>query len=148
MSLTVQEYVARATEQKAQNLIAAAEGVAEGKQNWKPLDQGRSVIDQVAECAAMNGAVIQVLRDHAWDESGSEAFQTTHASLDTLDKAVGRLRENTLALAAAIRAVPDDSLESPVSLPWGDTNMADFLLMAYWNMAYHEGQVGYIQTLS
>lgn len=148
MSMTIQEYVARATEKKAQDLLAAAQNVAEGKQTWKPLDQGRSVVDQIAECALINGASVQVLRDHAWDESGSEDFQEAHASLDTLDMAAARLQENTAALAAALRAVPDSDLDTTIALPWGESTVADFLLLAYWNMSYHEGQVTYIQTLS
>jgi len=146
--MTVQEYVARATEKKAQDLLAAAQDVAEGRQNWKPLEQGRTVVDQVAECALINGASVQVLREHGWDESGSEAFQEAHTSLDTLDKAAARLQENTAALAAAVRAVPDSDLDTILALPWGETSLADFLLLAYWNMSYHEGQVSYIQTLS
>ncbi len=148
MSLTVQEYVARATERKSQDLLAAAQSIAEGRQNWKPLEQGRSVIDQLAECALINGASVQVLRDHAWDEAGSEDFQEVHASLDTVDMAAARLQENTVALAAAIRAVPDGDLDTTIMLPWGEATIADFLLLAYWNMSYHEGQVTYIQSLS
>lgn len=148
MSLTIQEYVARVTEKKAQDLLDVAQSVAEGKQTWKPLDQGRSVVDQMAECALINGASVQVLRDHAWDEAGSEDFQEAHAALDTLDMAAARLQENSAALAAAIRAVPGSDLETIIALPWGETSIADFLLLAYWNMSYHEGQITYIQTLS
>ena len=148
MPLTIQHYIASATEKKTQDLIDAAQNVAGAKQTWKPLDQGRSAVDQIAECALINGASVQVLRDHAWDESGSEDFQEAHASLDTMDLAVARLRENTAALAAAIRAVPDADLDTTITLPWGESTVADFLLLAYWNMSYHEGQIIYIQTLS
>ena len=148
MSLTVQNYAARVTERKAQDLLAAAAAVPEDKHSWQPLEKGRTVIDQVAECAIINRMAIQVLADRAWDTAGREQRQRDRAALDTLEKARVRLLENTLALAEAIRAVPDDHLELAVALPWGTSTVADALLIPYWNMCYHEGQISYIHTLS
>jgi len=147
MSLTIQEYVARATERKAQDLLDAARAVPEDKQGSQILGLGRSVIDIVAECAITNKMSIALLRDRRWDEAGCEARQKAHAALDTLDKACDALAENTAALAAAIRALPDDQLELEVTLPGETSTVADDMLHAYWNMSYHEGQINYIQTL-
>ncbi len=147
MSLTIQEYVARATEHKAQDVIAAARAVPEDKQGSQILGRGRTVLDLVAECAITNKMSIALLRDRRWDEAGREARQKAHAALDTIDKACDALAENTAALAAAIRAVPNDHLALEVTLPSETSTVADDMLHSYWNMCYHEGQINYIQTL-
>ena len=147
MSLTVQNYVARVTEKKAQDLLAAAVAVPEHKHSWQPQEKGRTVIDQIAECAVINRMAIKMLQGRAWDTAGREQRQRDRAALDTLEKARASLRENTSALVEAIRAVPDDELELELELPWAMSTVADALLIPYWNMCYHEGQISYIHTL-
>jgi len=147
MAVTVQEYVARVTERKAADLVAAAHDIAEDKQDWKPLGRGRTVIDLIAECAITNRMSIKLLHERAWDAAGHEERRQAHAALDTLDKASASLQENTRALVAAIRAVPDDQLELAITLPDEISTVAEDLLHPYWNMAYHEGQINYIRTL-
>ena len=145
--MTVQEYVARVTEKKADDLLAAARAVAQDRRDWKPLGQGRTVIDMVAECAIVNELSVRLLHERVWDEAGRDERRLAHAALDTLDKAGASLRENTRALVEAIRAVPDADLALEVMLPGETSTVAEDMLHPYWNMAYHEGQVNYIQTL-
>ena len=147
MSLTVQNYVARVTEKKAKDLLDAAVAVPEDKHSWQPQEKGRTVIDQIAECAVINRMAIKMLQERAWDTAGREQRQRDRTALDTLEKARVSLQENTSALVAAIRAVPDDQLERELALPWGMSTVADALLVPYWNMCYHEGQISYIHTL-
>lgn len=147
MGVTVQEYVARVTEKKSEDLLAAAHAVAEDKQGWKPLGRGRTVIDLVAECAITNKMSINLLHERAWDEAGREERRQAHAALDTLDKAGASLLENTRALAEAIRAIPDDQLALEIALPGETSTVAEDLLHPFWNMVYHEGQINYIQSL-
>lgn len=147
MPQTLQYYVARVTEHKAHDLIAAARAVPEDKQGSQILGRGRSVIDIVAECAVTNEMSIALLRERRWDEAGREARQKAHAALDTLDKACDALAKYTEALAAAIRALPDDHLELEVTLPGETSTVADDMLHSYWNMSYHEGQINYIRAL-
>ncbi|BDI34435.1 hypothetical protein CCAX7_64860 [Capsulimonas corticalis] len=52
MPKSVQEYIVGLTEKAAQDLIAAGQGAPEGSRAWSPLDKGRTMVDQVAECAA------------------------------------------------------------------------------------------------
>ncbi len=148
MSVTVQEYVARVTEKKAEDLLAAAHAIAEDKRNWKPLGRGRTVIDLIAECAIVNSMSIRLLHERAWDEAGREERRQAHAALDTLDKAGASLRDNTRALVKAIRAIPDREMALDVTLPGETSTVAEDMLHPYWNMAYHEGQINFIQTLA
>lgn len=145
--MIIQEYVARATERKAEDLLAAAGAVLTDRQAWKPQGRGRSVIDLVAECAVTNTMSIKLLQERVWDEAGRADRRRAHAALDTLDKACAELTEATAALAAAIRAVPDSDLGLEVTLPSETSTVAEDLLHPYWNMAYHEGQINDIRTL-
>jgi uncharacterized damage-inducible protein DinB len=146
--LTVQEYVARATEKKAQDLLAAAYAVPDDKHNWKLFGKGRTIVDLVAECAITNEISIKLLQERIWDAAGSEERHKAHAALDTLDKASTKLVESAAALAAALRAIPDEHLALEIVLPGETTTVSEDLLHSYWNMAYHEGQINYIGSLS
>ena len=146
MSLTVQEYAANIAEKQAEKLLAAANAVPQDKWNWKPLDRGRSVVSQLAECAVINGGLPSILRDRGWTGS-TEDFQAAMAAFDTPEKVSAALLESTQLMAAAIRAVPDDQLAIDVVMPWATFTMAELLLLPYWNMSYHEGQITSIETL-
>lgn len=146
MSLSLQEYVVRATENKVQDLLAAA--VAADKHDWKPLGSGRTVIDLIAECAVTNEMSVRLLQERVWDDAGQEARKQAHAALDTLDKACACLEETTRSLVTAIRALPDEALTLEITLPGETSTVGEDLLHPYWNMAYHEGQINYIHSLS
>ncbi|MGI4791203.1 MAG: DinB family protein [Janthinobacterium lividum] len=145
--MTIQEYIARATQKKAQELLAAARALPEERQHWKPLGQSRSAVDLVAECAIMNQMSVQLLQERTWNEAGRTERQNAQAALDTLEKAAAALLENTDSLAAAIRAVSEEDLALTITLPGETTTVCEDLLHSYWNMSYHEGQINYIQTL-
>jgi len=147
MALTAQEFAAKAVEKGAAELIKVALETPEDRREWKPLGQGRTALNQVAECALINGGSVRLIEKHAWPAELAEGWEQASAALDTLDRAVAVLRENTAKLAAAIRATPDDSLEIPITLPWETITLAQCFLIPYWNMSYHEGQIAYIQTL-
>lgn len=147
MTLTVQEYAARALEKETADLIKAAQATPADKQTWKPLERGRTVVDQVAECAMINTGSAQMVADRAWPDVDMAQWRQTQAALDTLDKAVAQLQAGTAALTAAIRATPDDALGVEITLPWATCSLAEVFLMPLWNMSYHEGQINYIQTL-
>ncbi len=149
MALTIQEYAARALEERAEALIAVALATPEDQREWRPLDRGRTARDQMVECAALNGGVAALVRARAWDDSLVEKDRQARAALDTMDKAARALRENTRALTDAVRATPDEHLATEVPLPWLEApiSLADLFLLMLWNMSYHEGQIVYIQHL-
>ena len=51
-------------------------------------------------------------------------------------------------LAVVIRAVADDALETLIQTPRGSAPIKNLMLAAYRNMAYHAGQINFIQTLT
>ena len=50
-------------------------------------------------------------------------------------------------LAAAIRGLTEEDLERTYPHPRGPRLGANLILICYRNMAYHAGQINYIQTL-
>ena len=147
MALTVQEFAAQAVEKGAEDLIRVALKTPADRREWEPLGRGRTALNQVVECALINGGSVTLIETHAWPAEMADGWEPAVAALDTLDKAVDSLRENTVKFAASIRATPDDILELPIPLPWKTVTLAECFLIPYWNMAYHEGQITYIQTL-
>jgi hypothetical protein len=145
--MTIQEYAAAAIEKSAGDLLQAALALPEDKREWKPQEKGRSALSQLAECATMNTLAAKIVSAGAYQESLMAEWGELLATLDTPEKAVTQLREGAAALASAIRKAPDASLENEIRLPWATVTLAQFFLMPFWNMSYHEGQINYIGTL-
>lgn len=122
----------------------------DGKPSWNPMEEGRSALDQVAECALIGESLPGIIANRKMPDFTAEMmeqFDRDKRSMD-LQTATSRLREATAKLCEAIRATPDaDLLES---MPfWGPEpwTVAAVLNFHNWNMVYHVGQVNYIQTL-
>jgi|SRR5947209_38449 len=146
MQVSVQTVAARRTQKAADDLTAAANATQADRLDWKPLDCGRTVLDQLAECAMANLKWANILRARTYTRLPAEEAES-FAELTTREQVNGKLRETTAALVAAILAVSDDQLGAEIETPWGPYDLADCCLHAYWNMVYHEGQINYIQTL-
>ncbi|MDE2126171.1 MAG: hypothetical protein KGJ62_06245 [Armatimonadetes bacterium] len=119
------------------------------KQVWKPLDCGRSALDQVQECIGVNAWIAQSLRECALQTMSDDWLDSVRAEYDTPEKAAQGLADGTAELVAAMRALPADRHSDMVPLPWEEKPSAfvDLMAIPYWNMVYHLGQVSYIQTL-
>ncbi len=149
MPATVQEYVAAATEKGAADLVTAFGRLPEDKRHHRPSDTSRSAMDQVAECAVLNGYTVDLLRTRKWPIDGYEPFARDKAEAAALEGPAlqARLAENTKRVAAAIRALPDDALPVEVEMPWGPKPLSEIIGFPLWNMTYHEGQINYIASL-
>lgn len=133
-----------------EDLRANLEAMPPDKQVWRPLDCGRSALDQVQECAVINGFFASILRDRTVPDMDWGAYKAACAALDTPEKALAALDESGKALQAAIEAFPDNKLADSITLPFAEgmvTTFAEIMFAAYWNMTYHTGQIAYIQTL-
>jgi hypothetical protein len=134
----------------ADSLAQAAEGLGD-KIDWKPLDKGRSALDQVQECAGMAVFGAQIMETQSVPPFDSAVFEKFRKEYASPDKAVALLRDATERFATAIEAFPTEKLNDKVTLPFGPNGMeksfGEVAMMAYWNTVYHEGQVNYIQTL-
>ena len=144
--MTIQEYAASAIEKAAEELIEAAKLLPEDQWVWKPLDKGRTALDQLAECAATNAMTAKVVEAVFWQESMMPSYWQTIAAVDT-ENAVTVLREATASLVKAIRETNDSHLTVEIKLHHETVPLAQLFLMPLWNMSYHEGQITYSETL-
>jgi len=119
------------------------------KATWSPMDKGRTALDQVAECALINGMIADILISRADPVADWEAYGKAKAALDTLDKAIGVLHETLGKLEGAYLALPEEAEQTQITMPWGKQyTLVDLPSIALWNNTYHEGQINYIGTLS
>jgi len=143
MPNTLQDFLVIATQKASADLVAAFLRLPEDKRGWSPGEKSRTALDQMVECATLNGYMADLIQTRTWptDTSKAEAvaqdWETLHAWL----------QENTDRLIAAIAVVPDEALTQEMELPWQKMPLTEVIARAYWNMTYHEGQINYIASI-
>jgi hypothetical protein len=146
----VQDYLAAETMRSMEGMIRLVSGMAEDKVIWSALEEGRTALDQVAECALICESLLDVIPTRQMPDFTPEMVAEYEASKKamSMDQAVHRLRAATSALGDLIGAFPDGELESTMKF-WGPEpwRMVDVLGYHNWNMTYHVGQINFIQTL-
>ena len=150
LRLNVQEVAANLTEKAASDLISVVTAMPEDKARWQPFPDTRPVLEQVVECCLANQMWANILQTHVHSVLPDGVAAQAYKDLDTVEKAVARLRETSTQLAEVIRNIPDANLPVIVSFPQkpeAGRPLAECCHHACWNMTYHLGQVSYIQTL-
>jgi hypothetical protein len=130
MSISVQTVAGRRTQRAAEDLTAAVNATRPDRLDWKPLDRGRTVLDQLAECAMANLKWANILQARAYVRLRPEVL-AGFSELTTRELAIAKLHETTAALVTAILALPDDQIETEIETPWGPYSLADGCLHAY-----------------
>jgi hypothetical protein len=90
---------------------------------------------------------MQILRTRIYANLGPGVWEQVEAECPDLDAVCVKLKESATELVSAIESIPDDVTADTIETEWGPYSLADCCIHAYWNMAYHEGQINYIQTL-
>jgi hypothetical protein len=148
MPKSIPEYVAEKTEQAVLDLLTAAQDVPEDRRAWKPFDQGRSALDQLSECALLNRYTANVIENHGWPADGFANYMADKAEIEKdWDTAVEALKASVPVLIAAIRAFPEDKLDTVTETSFGPMTLEKNLSYPWWNMSYHQGQITYIAML-
>lgn len=146
------EYVARATQEAFVSAFNYAKAVPADKVDWKPLDAGRSVLDQCRELARCPVWAVSILRKEPqdWSEEAmakEEAICSSYATVEDCERVCG---EELQRFYACIAEIPEEQLAETMFLPFGGGRDYPFHeLMDYprWNLTYHLGQIAYIQSL-
>ena len=147
MTVTIPEVAVELTREAAEVLIAVATATPAERLAWKPLDSGRSILEQLAECSVANRKWAAILRTGVYANLPEGTYaRAVHEATD-LTSAVHMLRKATSELTAAIGSISPDRLGDTIETEWHPYSIARCCLHAYWNMTYHEGQINYIQTL-
>ncbi|MDF2441320.1 MAG: hypothetical protein JWN98_2304, partial [Abditibacteriota bacterium] len=146
------ELIIGLTESGRDSLLRTAQAVPEDKLNWKPLDNGRTVLDLLGDAAQMPLFAIQLMEQKESFQFDRERFQqaTQARATWTRDEAIEHLNRNTKQMIAAIGALTDEELNTPIHLPMGGgmtLPLSGWLMMAYRTFTSRFAQINYIQTL-
>ena len=147
---TVIDVLVKITREASEAIERSAAAMPEEKLNWRPMEVGRSALDQVVECGGLSHFTARMLRERAVPQFDPEALQRMKAEHDTLDKARTLLHSGVDDFIAAVREFPEAQLEETLYLPFAGgmtRSFLDIMYYPYWNMSYHLGQINYIQTL-
>lgn len=149
MPHALQDYLVAATQKAAADLADAFLRLPENKRDWSPGGKSRTALDQLAECAVLNGYTAELIGARAWQADTFARFREEKAEAAALDWEAlrARLQANTRRVAAAIAAVPDEALAVEIVMPGRTMTLAEVMARSCWNMAYHEGQINYIASL-
>jgi hypothetical protein len=149
--MNFKDQIIRLTENAGNYLVHFAKTTKEEKLDWKPLDSGRSALDQLQECAETPLLFAAVLQTGGFPEmspEAAEAAKAEKASWTTVDQCAEKMSENNKVLFDAIRNYPNEDMSNEMTMPWGEVaTAADVMTYQYWNLVYHQGQINYIQTL-
>ncbi|MHB8637322.1 MAG: hypothetical protein ACYC96_12705 [Fimbriimonadaceae bacterium] len=148
-----QDFICETTQASADAAFKAARAVAADKLNWKPLDEGRSVLDQAQELAQCPYWAESIVADRAMPEMTDELRAQIKAERDswtTIDICQVECNKRLASLFALYRGIPDEQLDKTKWLPFDggrDFTWKEMMDYPNWNFVYHLGQISYIQTL-
>ena len=149
MPNTLQEFLVRDTQKAADELIEAFLRLPEEKRAWSPDEKARTALDQVAECAILNGYTADLIQSRTWTMTDFNVFFQAKADLvaQGWETVHTLLIDNTQKVIAAMGLVPEEDLKIEIPTPLGSMSLAQIISYPYWNMTYHTGQINYIASI-
>jgi uncharacterized damage-inducible protein DinB len=151
------EFAIQRNAKASETLLRNVRAVPADKLSWRPAEKTRSALEVCQEAAQSPMWGVMILNHKGWPGGTPEQMQEQMAaamaerqSWDTVDKCEAAMDANLEKLEAAIRALPDEELETVIRLPFGpgmDLPLAEICLVQYWNTTYHTGQVCYVQLM-
>jgi len=141
--MDLQQLESRRVQAMAQIFWEAARHVPPEKADWKPDPNAKSAHEIVAHLTAANAFFAALLRGEPF--SGTPHPQTEGKEYA---QSLEEFRRSAQGLAETIASLPEERLGETVTMPWGQTWKVPMLLAAAsGHIAYHWGQIGYLQTL-
>ena len=149
-ALTVPEYMAEQTERMGDSLAHFIETSPQEKLNWRPALEGsaptRSILEQVSECVVVNRLIARLLSEGSPPKMPNP--QSPALEFKDAQEAQQMVRESANALAKSVRAMSAEDLNRTFQHPRGAFLGRNLIMMCLRNMAYHAGQINYIQILA
>lgn len=151
--MRLQDHMIDVTRAAAKEAFRNAKAVPADKLEWKPLDNGRSVLDQCRElamCPTWAYDIISGAPQPEWNEEAVAAMQAEQAQWTTAEDCERVCNERLEKLFELYRNMPDERLSETKWLPYDggrDFTMPEMMDYPRWNFNYHLGQIAYIQTL-
>lgn len=146
--MTIGEFQAKKIERIAEALAHFVETTREDRLAWEAPGEngakGRTVLEQASECVVVNRLFAALLRGEPVDAPTARANAPVYVDSGS---ACADLRKSGRELAEAVRRLSDSDLERAFPFWRGPVAGEILIEMGYRNMAYHAGQVNFIQTL-
>ena len=146
------EYLERATQDAFVNVFKYVKAVPADKLDWKPLDEGQSVMSMARELARTPFWAVDIIKagKFEWTEETSKVEAEIAETLTTVEACEAACAEGLRAFFEYIAAYPEEELNTEFFLPFGEGKnypVWDLMDFPRWNFSYHQGQIAYIQTL-
>ena len=148
--MTAKEFIKSEIDRAGAAVFARAEKVPAEKLEWSPLNEGRTVLSLVQECALCPTWTVGVLKTKKYEDDPNQSMEQYEAAAKAItDVASGEaaFAKNVAALKEAIDAFPEADMSEEITIPWGTFRFVDLMFVPAWNCHYHVGQINYIQTL-
>lgn len=151
--MSYQDSAIEMTRQAIDDLFRVTRAMPADKLEWKPLEAGRSALEQLQECAQAPSWFAPLLVNKVFPDFDPEQMKKAREASSqwkTIDECERVCRENSEKLFDVIRDFPDADLPVTIHLPFGggmDRSLRQVILFHHWNLVYHLGQINYIQTL-
>jgi len=147
-----QEFVISATSRSVDGLFRTARAMPEDKIDWKPMEHGRTVLDQlqeVAQATTFFSAVLEKKGDPQFSAEHWEQAREARKAWDTLDKCEEVCKANTEKLFELIRGLSEEDLDTTIKFEGSDRDysLAEVMSFHQTHLNYHHGQLNYMQTL-
>jgi hypothetical protein len=146
--MPVSEFQAKKIERIAESLAHFVRTTRDDKLDWNVPGEnggaGRSVLEMVGECIVVNRRIAALLRGEPVDSTSAMASPPAPSDVAVAcDDLIASGRE----MADAVRQL-DDAALSTLYTTWRGPLPGEIIIeMGYRNMAYHAGQVNFIQCL-
>ena len=146
-----QDAMIQLTEDMMASVFRSARAMPEDKLTWKPMETGRSVLDQLQECAHVNYIFRKVLETRQPPNLKQEDIEQgieERSKWTTIDECEKHAKENSEMLFDVIRSISDEDVLSTIDFgPDQQIKLMTAMSWHYQNLTYHHGQISYIQTL-
>lgn len=147
-----QDILINRTLEAVDGIIKAVRAMPEDKLNWKPMEEGKSAMEQLKEvtrACVWFALMAEAKAEPEWgDEQRAKQLKMSDGwkSIDDVERA---LREQTNKLCNAIESCSDADLKLPFKFEGveKDYTLGEALNFHQSHTMYHIGQINYIQTL-
>ncbi len=152
--MNFQDYIIEAIQKAIDEVFRYAKAVPADKLEWKPLDTGRSVLDQVQEISQapdyVTGMIGGTPQGEAPGQDNWEKLVAERQAWTTIEACERESKKRLDGLFAAIRNTSEEDLSKTVWLPYDggrDFTWREIMEYPRWNATYHAGCIAYIQLL-
>ncbi|HRJ26303.1 MAG TPA: DinB family protein [Fimbriimonadaceae bacterium] len=147
MSNELKQHLRKRIEDWGQSFAKDLKAIPEEHLGASPSGIARAPIDFTYEVAVVNRRIANRIGGGENPPWPFEGWVTAPEEFRDRDKALAELDESVQAVVAALDAFPAEKLSEEVETPNGPYTVAGLADMVGTHMAYHDGQLNYLQSL-